>query len=416
MKNIHIAKPVQIHRRTALKSLGSLISLPFLEAMLPVRGARAARAKIPSRMACFYFGTGMNMRQFEPKDEGRDFTFTRILKPLEKHRKDMTVFSGTWLEFGGGHTGDYTFLTGANAHSGGTIKNTISADQIVANQVGGETRFPSLQFAVRRGTNFGSQALHTLSWNKNGIPLASESDPHRIFNRLFKADSPEEAADREAGFRLRGSVLDAVMEQAKGLERKVARGDQEKLDEYFTSVREVEQQLQRNIAWADKPKPEIKLEGFGDYSRPSGPEDVNQNEFSYPEYSKMMYDLIALAFQTDSTRVITMIHGPGGLGSGLGEGPGRGEQGHGCRAEHGGDDEDGPLKVEQVVHRGKGEPERLPKNRKDLAKGRGREGGTKFGKAPSGPGENPAMARHGHHRDHEGHEPLFRKNEQADGG
>ncbi len=307
MNAFHISNSVQLPRRTVLRAAGTAMSLPFLEAMIPSKGM-AAENPIPPRMACFYFGTGMNMREFEPKDEGPDFTFTPVLKPLEKHRGDLTVFSGTFLEFGGGHGGDYTFLTGVNTKKGGSIQNAISADQVVAKKIGGVTRYPSLQMSVKKGTNFGSSALCTLSWNQNGIPLASESDPHRIFSRLFQADSPDEAAQRQADFRLRGSVIDAVMGQAKALETTISSQDKEKLDEYFTSVREVESQLERNIQWADKPKPVVDLsDGYGDYSQPSGPDDVNSGEFHYFDYAKMMYDLIALAFQTDSTRVITYV-------------------------------------------------------------------------------------------------------------
>jgi len=306
MSSFSIQSRKRLDRRAMLKGTGTVLSLPFLEAMIPASVSAAANsAPIPGRMAAFYFGTGMNMRVFEPKDEGPNFTFTSTLKPLEKHRGKLTVVSGTFLEFGGGHTGDYTFLTGVQTHKGGRIQNAISADQFVATRVGGDTRFPSLQMSVKRGTGYGGQALATLSWNKNGIPLAAENDPHRIFRRLFQQDSPDQAEKRQAGFRLRGSVLDSVMEQAKALEPTISGQDKVKLDEYFNSVREVEQQLERNLQWAEKPKPEVDLSGYGDYSEPSGPEDVSSSEFNYFEYSRMMYDLIALAFQTDSTRVIT---------------------------------------------------------------------------------------------------------------
>lgn len=304
MNSFHISRSRQLDRRTILKGAGAALSLPFLEAMIPA-AAGASDSAIPPRMACFYFGTGMNMRVFEPKDEGPDFKLTPTLEPLAKHRGKFTVFSGTYLEFGGGHTGDYTFLTGVETHKGGRIQNAISADQFVATRVGGDTRYPSLQMSVKRGTGYGGQALATLSWNNNGIPLAAENDPHRIFRRLFREDSPDEAEARLADFRLRGSVLDSVMDQAKALEPKVSTQDKQKLDEYFTAVREVEQQLERNKQWADKPKPVVDMSGYGDYSEPSGPDDVNSSEFNYFEYSRMMYDLIALAFQTDSTRVIT---------------------------------------------------------------------------------------------------------------
>lgn len=288
-----------------LQDIGASLSLPFLESMIPRAAQASDRPVIPPRMAAFYFGTGMNMRQFEPTDFGPNFTLPRILKPLERHRGDFTVFSGTFLEYGGGHTGDYTFLTGVEAHKGGSIKNQISADQFVADRVGGETRYPSLQMSVERGTNFGSQALATLSWNKNGVPLAAESDPHRIFRRLFQPDTPTQARTREKESRLRSSVLDAVSEQARQIEPKISSLDRDKLDEYFTAVREVEKQLERNQQWAGRPKPQVDLDGLADYSKPSGPNDVRQSEFRYFDYAKMMYDLIALAFQTDSTRIIT---------------------------------------------------------------------------------------------------------------
>lgn len=305
---MNISRDLQISRRTVLRGVGTTLSLPFLEAMLPksaLGSAGAASSAIPKRGAWFYFGTGMNMRQFEPKDEGKNFAFPRILKPLEKFRGDMTVFSGTGLKYGGGHHGDYTFLTGVEAKKGGSIQNTISCDQIAAETIGRDTRYPSLQLCIQRGTGFGGN-LRTLSWNKNGVPLASENDPHVVFNRLFKVDSPEERESRTHGFRRRGSILDVVLEDANSLGKKVGKADREKLDEYFNSIREVEKQLERDKDWSVKPKPEVdpKLaERYGD------PYSINMPavQFVYDKYAKLMYDLITLAFQTDSTRVITYV-------------------------------------------------------------------------------------------------------------
>jgi len=301
-------RPAPLSRRTVLRGLGVSLGLPYLEAMLPraaYASAEAATAAIPRRGAWFYFGTGMNMREFEPADEGRNFTFPRILKPLEAFRDDLTVFSGTYLEHGGGHQGDYTFLTGVEAKKGGTIKNSISCDQVAAEIIGQETRFPSLQFCIERGTGFGGN-MRTLSWNRNGVPLASESDPHAIFNRLFKVDREDEKIVREQGFERRGSILDLVMEDAHRLEKKVGANDREKLDEYLNSVREVEKQLERDVAWQAKPKPNVDAslaERFAEsytVHQPGG-------QFRYETYAKLMYDLVALAFQTDSTRVITYV-------------------------------------------------------------------------------------------------------------
>lgn len=298
----------QLSRRTALRGLGGTLSLPFLEAMLPksaFASTAAATAEVPKRGAWFYFGTGMNMRQFEPTDEGRDFTFPRILKPLEKFRDDLTVFSGTCLEYGGGHQGDYTFLTGVEARKGGAIQNSVSCDQLAAEVIGRDTRFPSLQLCIQRGTGFGAN-LRTLSWNRNGVPLASENDPHVVFNRLFKIDGPEERDARQNGFRRRGSILDVVLDDAQSLEKKVGKSDKEKLDEYFNSIREVEKQLERDIDWSVKPKPEVDPKFADQYGEPYSI-NMPAGQFVYEKYAKLMYDLITLAFQTDSTRVITYV-------------------------------------------------------------------------------------------------------------
>ena len=300
---MNINRHQSLSRRTFLKGAGATLSLPLLEAMLPP-AVFGANAEIPRRMGVFYFGTGMNMREFEPKDTGKDFTFSRVLKPLEKFREDMTVFSGSYLEYGGGHQGDYTFLTGnVGKTSSGEVINSISADQVAAAHVGEDTRFPSMQFSLVRGTGFGAN-LATLSWNKNGIPLAAENDPNVIFNRLFKVDNDKEVLQRKRGFRRRGSILDLVRGQAKDLEQQVSHADKAKLDEYFTAVREVEHQLEREVDWAEKPKPKPDTAGMGDYSDSY---TTSSSNFSYAKYSKLMYDLIALAYQTDSTRVITYV-------------------------------------------------------------------------------------------------------------
>ncbi|MFT5496757.1 MAG: hypothetical protein ACI9TH_002157 [Kiritimatiellia bacterium] len=297
-----------LDRRTALRGLGATVALPFLEAMLPrasFGAAEAASEAIPKRLGLFYFGTGMNMREFEPQDHGVDYTLPSTLKVLERHKKDFTVFSGTYLEHGGGHQGDYTFSTGIKAMDGGTIKNSVSMDQVAAAHLGKDTRFPSMQMCVERGTGFGGN-LCTLSWNRNGVPLASENDPHILFNRLFKVDSADELAVRKHGFQRRGSILDVVMADAKRIGRTVGTNDREKLDEYLQSIREVEKQLDRNKEWSDRPKPKVDLKGMHDFSD-SYTQHMPAGQFSYQQYAEMMYDLIALAYETDSTRVVTYV-------------------------------------------------------------------------------------------------------------
>ena len=269
--------------------------------MLPA-GAKAASApQVIPRMGMFYIGTGMNMREFYPEGYGANAELSRILKPLEAHREDFTVLGGTWLEHGGGHDGAYPFATSIARGE----KQTKSPDQLAAERHGRETRFPSLQLSVKRGTGFGSQALATISWNRQGVPLAAENDPRELFNRLFRPASESDLAAQDDEFRQRGSVLDAVMADAKQLQGKISGTDRQQLEQYFNSIREVETNLEREIDWADRPKPKPDLAGYGDYQNAISPE--GNGEFTYDTYAKLMYDLIALAFQTDSTRVITYV-------------------------------------------------------------------------------------------------------------
>ncbi len=297
--NIQTFKP--IGRRTFLRGAGTCLALPWLEAMMP-QGARAAStpAAVP-RMGMFYFGTGMNMRQFYPDGFGLDAGMSRILKPLEPHRGRFTVLSGTWLDKGGGHGGAYPFSTSIAMGE----KQSISPDQIAAELHGKQTRFPSLQLSVKRGTGFGSQVLATISWNRQGVPLAAENDPQTIFNHLFRPASEQQRAEQSDEFRQRGSVLDAVLSDAKQLQGQLGQADRQQLDQYFNSIREVELTLRREIDWSDRPKPQPDLKGYGDYEKAVAPE--GNGKFVYDTYAKLMYDLVALAFQTDSTRVVTYV-------------------------------------------------------------------------------------------------------------
>lgn len=268
---------------------------------MPSTALAAPRPETTPRMGMFYFGTGMNMREFEPADEGPNFTLTRILKPLEPHRGKFTVLSGTWLQHGGGHDGAYSFSTAIPKGE----KQTISPDQIAARAIGGATRYPSLVMSVERGTAYGSQALATLSWNEQGVPIPAENDPKLLFDRLFRPDTAQDIEEREDEFRRRASVLDLVRDDAKRMERKLGKSDREQLDQYFNSVRELEQQLERRIDWSTKAKPQPELAGYLDYGQSMTPE--GNGKFLYDTYARLMYDLIALAFQTDSTRVVGYV-------------------------------------------------------------------------------------------------------------
>ncbi len=296
-----ISQPFRLPRHAFLRGAGAMLALPYLEAMMPSSVLAAATPKPPARMGMFYFGTGMNMWQLTPEDFGPNFTSTRILKPLDPLRGEFTMLSGTMLNKGGGHDGAYPFSTGIAKGE----KQRVSPDQIAAAVVGRDTRYASLQLSVDRGTNFGSQALATISWNEQGVPLAAENDPHVLFNRLFRPDSAAEVAQRDQEFRRRRSVLDLVNEDARQLNARVSSADRQQLEQYFNSIRELEKQLERRISWSGKDKPTPNTAGLGDFGKSIKPE--GNGAFLYDDYAKLMYDLIVLAFQTDSTRVVSYV-------------------------------------------------------------------------------------------------------------
>lgn len=278
-----------------------MLALPYLEAMMPSSAFALPEPKVTPRLGIFYFGMGMNVRQFFPSDFGPNFTTSRILQPLEEHRGNFTVLSGTYLPNGGGHKGTYCFTTGIDREQ----KQGISFDQLAAEAIGRNTRFPSLQMSIKRGTGFGGTDLATLAWNRQGVPLPAQNDPTVLFDQLFRPPTARQKAQQGTAFRHRQSVLDLVREDAGRLQKKLGKTDRQQLDQYFSSVRELERELERQVQWSTKAKPDPQLDGLGDYSQSIAPD--RDGEFSYETYSKLMYDLIALAFQTDSTRVITYV-------------------------------------------------------------------------------------------------------------
>ncbi|XZE51455.1 DUF1552 domain-containing protein [Planctomycetaceae bacterium SH139] len=293
---------IRLRRRAILRGSGVMMALPYLEAMMSSSAIASPVAKVPPRLGMFYFGTGMNMRQFTPEDEGPDYTATRILKPLDPLRGQFTVLSNTYLAKGGGHDGAYPFSTSiANGE-----KQSISPDQIAAKVIGAETRFDSLQMSVDRGTNYGSQALATISWNEQGVPLAAENDPKILFEQLFLPDSEQQKQQRKGNFRRRGSILDLVRDDAREINGRLGSTDRQQLEQYFNSVRELERRLQRRVEWADRPKPVPQMDGLHGYAE-SMPGPEGNGEYLYDDYAKLMYDLIVLALQTDSTRVISYV-------------------------------------------------------------------------------------------------------------
>jgi hypothetical protein len=306
-------KTLHMPRRTFLRGAGTLMALPFLESLVPrpLRAATAA-ATPPVRMAWVYIPQGAYMPYWMPKgDAGANYELSDCLKPMAEHRKDMLVLGGLACDkarANGDGGGDHAraggaYLTGAQPKktAGLNIEAGISVDQYAAAHVGQKTRFPSLEMAIEgyRGSGncdsgYACVYEHTLSWRDATTPLPTEVNPKIIFDRLFaeKANDPETIARNK----LRASVLDSVMADARDLNRTLGGNDRHKLDQYLTSVRELEQQITRAETLSPLTLPD-------DVSRPAGvPADLT-------EHIRLMADIMVLAFQTDVTRISTLMLG-----------------------------------------------------------------------------------------------------------
>jgi hypothetical protein len=283
-----------LSRRTFLRGAGVTIALPFLEAMLPAlstAATRAAEAKAPRRMVAIETNMGIMPQFFFPEKAGRDFALTPYLERLAKHRQDFTVFSGvSHPGVLGGHGAEKCFLTGTPHPERGGFRNGVSLDQLAAEQIGNQTRYPSLTLAVISGGAF------TLSFTRSGAALAAERSPRKLFQKLFVQGKPEEVEASVKALRRGRSMLDFVGEQSKRLQGSLPAGDRDRLDQYFTSVRELEQRLHSSEAWEYQSKPVVTAQP---------PEDlVDPREFV--QKTRLMLDVMRLALETDSTRLITL--------------------------------------------------------------------------------------------------------------
>ena len=300
-------KSWQLDRRTILRGAGACLALPWLEGM-----SWAAEAAKPSpRMCFFYFHYGVpvppddhplrKQHSWFPTGEGEDFEFTKLHDKLVPFRKKLTFFGGVQHPNPGvnGHGAGDVYLTGADL-SGQNYRQSVSVDQVAAEVVGKHTRFSSLVMGSAGGVNRPYRSA-TLSYDRNGRPIPTQNNPKEIFRRLFGA--PE--GDERIQLAKRASMLDAVLGEARALDRRLGVRDREKMDEYLTSVREVEQRIERAEKWLDVPKPEV----------PEMSLDLEIEATVPVEYMNTMFDLLALAFETDSTRAATyQIAGENSMG------------------------------------------------------------------------------------------------------
>ncbi len=264
--------------------------------MLP-RAARAAGALPPKRVVFACASLGIYGPSLFPAETGHGYNSTPYLDLLKEHRDDFTVFSGvSHPDQNGldGHSSQMTWLTSARGPGLGGFRNSISIDQFVAEKVGYETRFPSLVLSTAGQTS--------QSYTRSGVMVPAHSKPSLVFAKLFLDGKDHEIKAQMQKLKEGESIMDTVMEEAKRFQRRVGAADREKLDEYFTSVREMEERMQMAEAWVTKPKPKVAAQP---------PQDV-ENEADLIARMRLLYDLVPLAVQTDSTRAITILVQGGG--------------------------------------------------------------------------------------------------------
>ncbi len=285
-------------RRTFMRGLGVGLSLPLLDAMTPavVCGREhdlASNNNPPRRMLGICNNLGLLPEKFFPEQAGRDYALSPYLQTLQKHRDDFTVFSGVWHpDVDGGHPADICFLTAAPHPGSGGFRNTISLDQYIAERIGHHTRFPSMTLGVNV-----SQGQRSLSWTGAGVLIPCEEQASSAYRQMFLQGTPEQIEQQLVKLELGQSIMDAVAGQTKKLSRALGPKDRARMDQYLTGVRELEQRMTAARQWEQMPKP------VTDVPCPTDPIDPRE----YMEKVKLMYDMAKLAFETDSTRAVTLM-------------------------------------------------------------------------------------------------------------
>jgi hypothetical protein len=279
-----------MHRRRFLRGAGVSLALPLLDSFLP-RSYGATAVPSGTNLVCICTALGLHAPFLFPKETGADYALTPYLEILKDVRRDFTLFSGLSHpdQIGAnGHTSEMSWLTAARFPGLGGFKNTVSLDQLAAGKMGLQTRFPSLVLGT--GTP-------SLSFTRGGVMILAESRPSRVFARLFLDGTPDEMRRQVQKLREGQSIMDTVEDEAQCLTRRLGAADRDKLDEYFSSVRELEQRLATSEAGAQKPKPKLDEQP---------PRDITDGSDLIGRM-KLLFDLIPLALQTDSTRLITIL-------------------------------------------------------------------------------------------------------------
>jgi hypothetical protein len=281
--------PRPLSRRTFLHGAGVAMALPLLDAMRPA--VAAGKSDLPRRMVCVETNMGILPQFFFPEKAGKDYPLSPYLNRLARHRGQFTVFSGTSHPgVTGGHAAEKCFLTGTPHPERGGFRNWVSLDQYAAEQVGNRTRFSSLVLGV------GNEG-QTLSYTRSGAPIPIERSPRKLFEKLFVQGKPSEVAAKLEELRQGRSTLDFVGDQAKRLNNSLSPADRQRLDQYLTSVRELEQRLASAEDWEHKPKPKVSA---------APPVDVTDHR-EFARQTQVMFDVVKLALETDSSRLVSLF-------------------------------------------------------------------------------------------------------------
>jgi hypothetical protein len=278
-------------RRSFLRGAGVALGLPMLDVMRPAFAAEDAAP--PRRVLAICNNLGLLPAGFFPKDGGKDYELSPYLKLLSEFREDFTVFSGvSHPDVDGSHASEVCFLTAAPHPANGGFRNSISLDQYMADHIGVRTRFASLTLGVNV-----SRGQRSLTWTGSGVMIPSEDSAASVYRRLFLQGSEAEIERQIGRLELGESIMDSVANDARGLAGQLGPRDRERLDQYVTGVRELERRLVLAREWERKPKPKA----------PQPPPTDPESNRAYIEKVRLMYDMSRLAFETDSTRLITLF-------------------------------------------------------------------------------------------------------------
>ena len=291
----YIYRSESLSRRTFLKGAGVSLALPMLEAMTPVFARTPILPRVPNRFVAINAALGFHGPNLFPEKSGYEYEITPYLEELKHLRKDFTLFSGlshSNQQGSSGHASEMTWLTAVERPGLAGFKNAISLDQLIAGKIGTKTRIPSINL----GTGGGGQSI---SWNTNGVSIPSQSSPSKVYRKLFVQGTDKEIKEQLNHLNRGQSILDVIRGDARRLQGNLGQVDRDKLEEYFSSVRNLEKRLQQNKDWSGKPKPKVNYSETNDV----------QDRFDLLAKQQLMYDLMALALQTDSSRVMTFSLG-----------------------------------------------------------------------------------------------------------